>query len=149
MLENRNLKRDLFALALLAAVIFLAAALFTYDPADPPAKLVFPRHSQPANVCGHWGDDGQPRDCSSCSVSGRTTCWFRWRRSTSSCSCAATPDDIWLRAVGWLLSLVRDDDPGCPGRSHFRRARSSAPADTSASSVRQSSQTHFAPWSAR
>ena len=36
MLENRNLKLDLLALALLAAVIFLAAALLSYDPADPP-----------------------------------------------------------------------------------------------------------------
>ena len=52
MLENRSLKRDLLALALLAAVIFLAAALFTYDPADPPAKLAFPPHGHPANACG-------------------------------------------------------------------------------------------------
>ena len=55
MLENRNLKLDLLALALLAAVIFLAAALLSYDPADPPGKLVFPPHSQPANMCGYWG----------------------------------------------------------------------------------------------
>lgn len=55
MLENRNLKRDLAALALLAAVIFVAAALFTYDPADPPGRLVSPRHDQPTNVCGYWG----------------------------------------------------------------------------------------------
>ena len=43
MLENRKLKLDLLALALLAAVIFLAAALLSYDPADPPGTLVFPR----------------------------------------------------------------------------------------------------------
>ncbi len=43
MLENRNLKLDLLALALLAAVIFLAAALFSYDPADPPGQARFPR----------------------------------------------------------------------------------------------------------
>jgi 4TM region of DNA translocase FtsK/SpoIIIE len=55
MLENRNLKLDLLALALLAAVIFLAAALFSYDPADPPGKLVFPQHAHAANVCGYWG----------------------------------------------------------------------------------------------
>ncbi len=55
MLENRSLKRDLLALALLAAVIFLAAALFSYDPADPPATLVFPPHSHAANACGYWG----------------------------------------------------------------------------------------------
>ena len=55
MLENRNLKLDLLALVLLATVIFLAAALFSYDPADPPGKLVFPRHAHPANMCGYWG----------------------------------------------------------------------------------------------
>jgi DNA segregation ATPase FtsK/SpoIIIE, S-DNA-T family len=55
MLENRNLKLDLLALGLLAAVIFLAAALLTFDPADPPGRLIFPPHAQPANVCGYWG----------------------------------------------------------------------------------------------
>ena len=58
MLENRNLKLDLLALALLAAVIFLAAALLSYDPADPPGTLVFPAHTQPANLCGYWGAIG-------------------------------------------------------------------------------------------
>ena len=38
MLENRNLKLDLLALALLAVVIFLAAALFSYAPADLPKR---------------------------------------------------------------------------------------------------------------
>lgn len=55
MLENRNLKLDLLALALLAAVIFLAAALLSYDPADPPNKLALPQHAQPLNMCGYWG----------------------------------------------------------------------------------------------
>ncbi|MCE5267540.1 MAG: DNA translocase FtsK [Planctomycetaceae bacterium] len=58
MLENRNLKTDLLALALLAGVIFLAAALLSYDPADPPSKLVFPPHTQPTNMCGYWGAIG-------------------------------------------------------------------------------------------
>ncbi len=55
MLENRKLKLDLLALVLLAGVIFLGAALLSYDPADPPSKLVYPPHGQPANMCGHWG----------------------------------------------------------------------------------------------
>ena len=55
MFEQRNLKLDLLALALLATVIFLAAALFSYDPADPPNQLVFPQHAHAANMCGHWG----------------------------------------------------------------------------------------------
>ena len=55
MLENRNLKRDLAALALLAAVLFFAAALFSYDTADPPGNLVFPQNTRTGNMCGHWG----------------------------------------------------------------------------------------------
>lgn len=55
MLEQRNLKRDVLALGLLAVSVFLAAALLTYDPADPPNKLVVPQHDQPANACGQFG----------------------------------------------------------------------------------------------
>jgi S-DNA-T family DNA segregation ATPase FtsK/SpoIIIE len=55
MLENRKLKLDLLALALLAAVMFLAAALLTHDPADQPGAAVYPRNAQPANACGHAG----------------------------------------------------------------------------------------------
>ena len=55
MFEHRNLKLDLLALGLLATVIFLAAALFSYDPADPPSRLVFPQHAHAMNMCGRWG----------------------------------------------------------------------------------------------
>ena len=55
MLEQRNLKLDLLALGLLALTIFLAAALLSYDPADPPSKLVFPERAQTLNVCGRSG----------------------------------------------------------------------------------------------
>lgn len=55
MLENRNLRRDLAALALLACVLFMAAALFSYDPADPPSTLVYPQNSKIGNVCGRLG----------------------------------------------------------------------------------------------
>ena len=68
MFENRNVKLDLFALALFALVIFLAVALFSYDPADPldelvrplnylyqPDKLIFPLHDEVVNACGRWG----------------------------------------------------------------------------------------------
>ena len=53
MLEHRRLTLDLLALGLLATVIFLAAALWTFDPADPPSQLVFPPHNEPVNVCGY------------------------------------------------------------------------------------------------
>ncbi|MGO8688544.1 MAG: DNA translocase FtsK 4TM domain-containing protein [Thermoguttaceae bacterium] len=55
MLEHRNLKMDLLALGLLAAVVFLAASLLSYDPADPPSKLVFPERAEVLNACGRSG----------------------------------------------------------------------------------------------
>ena len=55
MLENRNLKMDLLALGLLGLAVFLARALVSYDPADPPSKLVFPERAQVLNVCGRSG----------------------------------------------------------------------------------------------
>ena len=55
MLEDRNLKLDLFALGLLAATVFLGAALLSYSPTDSPGRLVFPAATETANVCGHIG----------------------------------------------------------------------------------------------
>ncbi len=54
-MTQRNLKVDLFALVLLALVIFLGVALATYDPTDPPSTLVFPIKASIANACGRWG----------------------------------------------------------------------------------------------
>ncbi len=105
MLENRNLKRDLLALALLAAVIFLTAALVSFDPADPPGKLVFPQNTRPANACGYWG-----------AMAGH---WLLEAFGLGAyyllVSLAALDAVLllrrdagqpWLRAGGWLLSLV-------------------------------------------
>ncbi len=55
MLEKRDLKKDLLALGLLALVAFLAAALLSFDPGDPPSKLVYPQHAEILNVCGRSG----------------------------------------------------------------------------------------------
>jgi S-DNA-T family DNA segregation ATPase FtsK/SpoIIIE len=55
MFDNRNVKLDLLALALLALTIFLGASLFGYDPADPPNRLVYPTRSITLNVCGQSG----------------------------------------------------------------------------------------------
>ena len=66
---NRNLRLDLFALGLLALVVFLALALLTYSPADPrgrtggsplnnlyqPDVLVYPQNAPVENACGKWG----------------------------------------------------------------------------------------------
>ncbi len=68
MFAHRNLRRDLAALVLAAVVVFLTAALASYDPADPlppliapldlalaADPLVWPPHEQVHNVCGQWG----------------------------------------------------------------------------------------------
>ncbi len=55
MLEDRNLKLDLVALALLALCVFLGASLWSYDPADPPSDLVYPPRTETANYCGRSG----------------------------------------------------------------------------------------------
>ena len=55
MLEERSLKLDVVALALLGLTIFLAAALVSYDPADPPSKLVYPERAETLNLCGRSG----------------------------------------------------------------------------------------------
>ena len=55
MFENRSLKLDLFALALLAACVFLGTALATYDPADQPGTLVYPPRAEYQNACGPIG----------------------------------------------------------------------------------------------
>jgi S-DNA-T family DNA segregation ATPase FtsK/SpoIIIE len=68
MFMQRDLRKDLAALGLAALVLFLAAALATYDPADPlpelnapasalwqPDPLVWPPHERIHNVCGRWG----------------------------------------------------------------------------------------------
>jgi S-DNA-T family DNA segregation ATPase FtsK/SpoIIIE len=55
MLEQRNLKLDLLALGLLGLTVFLAASLLSYDRADPPGNLVYPAHTEAANICGRCG----------------------------------------------------------------------------------------------
>jgi len=68
MLKERSLKLDLFAVALVALIVFLALSLFSYSPADPLGELVFPLSAMnvddalvyPAgeeitNVCGRSG----------------------------------------------------------------------------------------------
>ena len=122
MLENRNLKLDLLALGLLAAVIFLAAALLSYDPADPPSKLVFPRHSQPANVCGHSGAMASRLAVRGLGL-GPITCWFRWPSSTPCCLIRAR--------VGPALAAGRRLAAVAGGRDHagrHGRAAASRPA---------------------
>ena len=51
----RNRVRDLTSLVLLAACAFLAAALATFDSADPPLSGVFPPNARAVNACGLIG----------------------------------------------------------------------------------------------
>jgi S-DNA-T family DNA segregation ATPase FtsK/SpoIIIE len=55
MLENRSLKLDVCALALVAIVVFLGIALWTYHPTDSPSTLVWPSSQTVENACGHAG----------------------------------------------------------------------------------------------
>ena len=55
MFEDRSLKLDLCALALLALVVFLGVALWTYDATDPPSTLVWPPSDVVHNACGRAG----------------------------------------------------------------------------------------------
>ena len=105
MLENRNLKLDLLALALLAAVIFLAAALFSYDPADPPGKLVFPQHAHAANVCGYWGALGSRWLFEALGLGA----YYLLVSLAVLDAVLLTRREVgqpWLRAAGWLLSML-------------------------------------------
>ena len=55
MIDFQRLKNDLLALGCLALSVFLALSLGSYDPADPPASLVFPAHATVANLAGQPG----------------------------------------------------------------------------------------------
>ena len=60
MFENRNIKQDLFALGLLATVIFLSLAVVSYKRSDPSLSnsagaLVYPFHGETGNLCGLAG----------------------------------------------------------------------------------------------
>ena len=55
MLEERNIKADLLGFGLAALAVLIAASLLSYDPADPPAYLVFPPQTEVNNLCGRSG----------------------------------------------------------------------------------------------
>ena len=55
MFDFDRLKTDLLALGLLALAVFAGLSFLSYDPADPPSTLVFPRREVPLNICGIAG----------------------------------------------------------------------------------------------
>lgn len=55
MFDYTRLRTDLIALGLLAATVFVGLSLVSYDPADPPARMVYPARSDSLNICGSIG----------------------------------------------------------------------------------------------
>ncbi len=55
MFENRSLKLDVCALALIALIAFLGISLWTYSPNDAPSSLVWPHSEKFENACGRIG----------------------------------------------------------------------------------------------
>ncbi|MAG94890.1 MAG: DNA translocase FtsK [Planctomycetaceae bacterium] len=55
MFDSQRFNKDLMALALLAATVFVGMSLVSFDPADPPAKIVYPARAQSFNLCGMVG----------------------------------------------------------------------------------------------
>jgi DNA segregation ATPase FtsK/SpoIIIE, S-DNA-T family len=54
-MDLRRLRTDLLALCLLALCVGLALCLWSYDPVDPPGRIVFPARQAALNVCGPYG----------------------------------------------------------------------------------------------
>jgi len=104
MLEQRNLKLDLLALGLLALTIFLAAALLSYDPADPPSKLVSPEHTATLNICGRSGALAARLLLSAFGLGAYYLLLSLAALDTLLLSRRTIGQPI-LRAAGWLLSL--------------------------------------------
>ncbi len=102
---ERNLKRDLTALVFLALVIFLGAALVSYDPADPPSSLVYPQNAEIQNVCGRSGAMASALLFSGFGIGAYfglislavLDVFLLMRREIT---------HPWVRLIGWLFSLV-------------------------------------------
>lgn len=105
MLENRNLKTDLFALALLAGVIFLAAALLSYSPADPPNNLAYPQNPGIENACGYCGATVSRMLFETLGL-GAYYLLVSLAVFDVALLVRRKLGHPWLRAGGWLLSLV-------------------------------------------
>ncbi len=55
MWDFRRLRTDLTSLGLFAGTLFIALSMISFDPADPPASMVFPARDTPVNLCGRLG----------------------------------------------------------------------------------------------
>ncbi len=118
MSTNRILTRDLFALALLAVLVFLTASVLTYDPADPLPELwaplsylyqadtlVSPANTHTSNACGHWGAMTADIMLSSMGL-GAYYALFSLGVVTVQLLRRRDIDSGIVRAAGWTMSLT-------------------------------------------
>ncbi|HEY4312799.1 MAG TPA: DNA translocase FtsK 4TM domain-containing protein [Pirellulales bacterium] len=103
--ENRNIKRDMIALGLVALSVFLGLSLVSYDAGDPPAHLTYPPQTETHNVCGPLGARVSHALLESLglgayylSISLGVVAFLLLSRRT--------PDLAWMRTLGWVVSLV-------------------------------------------
>jgi len=105
MFEDRNHKRDLVALLLAALTTFFALALITYDPADPPSRLVYPARAEAHNLCGRAGAfaanallEGLGLGAYFLMISTGVVAFVLLRHKSIG--------EPWLRGAGWVLALA-------------------------------------------
>ncbi|HEV3006295.1 MAG TPA: DNA translocase FtsK 4TM domain-containing protein, partial [Pirellulales bacterium] len=103
--DERNLKADLAALALLALTVFLAVALCTYDPHDPPANLVHPPRTVVYNACGKLGALAAHGLFQAIGL-GAYYLLISLGVLDAALLRRKAIGDRWLRTIGWALSLV-------------------------------------------
>ncbi len=118
MAYQRKIRNDIVAVGLLAMIVFLVAALGTYDSADPafaaptlltdlyqPDQLVYPANDSVTNACGYcgaWTADmllhtlGYGAYYSVLGLIAMVVNMFRRE---------ATPSP-WLKTIGWAFSLI-------------------------------------------
>ncbi|MFN9182779.1 MAG: DNA translocase FtsK [Planctomycetota bacterium] len=118
MSTTRSIRSDIFVVLLLASIVFLVAALVTYDPADDlaqapdwlkkiyrPDRLVYPPHLQIRNACGFWGAWFANLFITSLGygafflVAGLITLELALVRAQGIVS-------PWVKTLGWMLSLL-------------------------------------------
>ncbi len=105
MFEERSLKFDIVALAMLASVAFMATSLATYHPWDPPSGLVDPSPASIENACGRSGAFVAHRALESLGLGAYyataslaiVTILLLLRREV---------DQPILRAIGWAMSAI-------------------------------------------
>ena len=105
MFDDRSLKLDLFALALLAATLFLGLSLASYSPADPPSALVYPPQEHTTNWCGRWGALAANGMLQGFGIGAYYIVLSMAILDGLLLARRAISDPIW-RTIGWVVSLL-------------------------------------------